>query len=85
MITISAFKWVPEFAQGQVRDLRARWALEGAAPKIPASRLSRSGFAPLPTGPNSHSHIRACTTRRAAAATRKAGPGRSTSWNAIFL
>src|SRR5262249_46345387 len=27
MITISAFKWVPEFAQGQVRDLRARWAL----------------------------------------------------------
>src|SRR5580704_7146107 len=28
MITISAFKWVPEFAQGQVRDLRARWALE---------------------------------------------------------
>ena len=30
MITISAFKWVPEFAQGQVRDLRARWALEEA-------------------------------------------------------
>ena len=29
MITISAFKWVP-FAQGQVRDLRARWALEEA-------------------------------------------------------
>src|SRR5271165_3322786 len=28
MITISAFKWVPEFARGQVRDLRARWALE---------------------------------------------------------
>src|SRR5262249_41908613 len=24
MITISAFKWVPEFAHGQVRDLRAR-------------------------------------------------------------
>ena len=23
MMTISAFKWVPEFAQGQVRDLRA--------------------------------------------------------------
>src|SRR5216117_1143445 len=31
MITISAFKWVPEFAQGQVRDLRVRWALEEAA------------------------------------------------------
>ncbi|HWE06737.1 MAG TPA: glutathione S-transferase family protein [Rhizomicrobium sp.] len=30
MITISAFKWVPEFAQGKVRDLRARWALEEA-------------------------------------------------------
>jgi glutathione S-transferase len=30
MITISAFKWVPEFAQGLVRDLRVRWALEEA-------------------------------------------------------
>jgi glutathione S-transferase len=30
MITISAFKWVPEFAYGQVRDLRVRWALEEA-------------------------------------------------------
>jgi glutathione S-transferase len=30
MITISAFRWVPDFAQGQVRDLRARWALEEA-------------------------------------------------------
>lgn len=30
MITISAFKWVPDFAQGQVRDLRVRWALEEA-------------------------------------------------------
>ena len=30
MITISAFKWVPEIARGQVRDLRARWALEEA-------------------------------------------------------
>jgi glutathione S-transferase len=29
-ITVSAFKWVPDFAQGQVRDLRARWALEEA-------------------------------------------------------
>jgi glutathione S-transferase len=31
MITISAFKWVPDFARGQVRDLRARWALEEAS------------------------------------------------------
>ena len=30
MITISAFRSVPEFAQGIVRDLRARWALEEA-------------------------------------------------------
>ncbi len=30
MITISAYKGVPEFAQGQVRDLRVRWALEEA-------------------------------------------------------
>src|SRR5579862_8304450 len=30
MITISAFRWVPKFAQGQVRDLRVRWALEEA-------------------------------------------------------
>jgi glutathione S-transferase len=30
MITISAFSWVPPFAQGQVRDLRVRWALEEA-------------------------------------------------------
>lgn len=27
---ITAFRWVPEFAQGVVRDLRARWALEEA-------------------------------------------------------
>jgi len=30
MITISAFRRVPDFAKGQVRDLRARWALEEA-------------------------------------------------------
>jgi glutathione S-transferase len=29
-ITITTFKWVPPFAQGLVRDLRARWALEEA-------------------------------------------------------
>ena len=28
MITITAFKWVPPLAQGLVRDLRVRWALE---------------------------------------------------------
>ena len=30
MITISAFRSVPDAAKGQVRDLRARWALEEA-------------------------------------------------------
>lgn len=27
---VSAFRWVPDFAQGLVRDLRVRWALEEA-------------------------------------------------------
>ncbi|MCE9657273.1 MAG: glutathione S-transferase family protein [Burkholderiales bacterium] len=31
MIRLSAFRWVPPFAQGLVRDLRVRWALEEAA------------------------------------------------------
>jgi glutathione S-transferase len=30
MITVSAFRMVPPFAQGLVRDLRVRWALEEA-------------------------------------------------------
>lgn len=30
MIQVTAFKWVPSFAQGSVRDLRVRWALEEA-------------------------------------------------------
>lgn len=30
MITVTAFKWVPPFAQGLVRDLRVRWALQEA-------------------------------------------------------
>ena len=29
-IQVSAFRWVPPFAQGHVRDLRVRWALEEA-------------------------------------------------------
>jgi glutathione S-transferase len=31
MIKLYAFRWVPPFAQGLVRDLRVRWALEEAA------------------------------------------------------
>lgn len=30
MITVSAFRWVPDFARGLVCDLRVRWALEEA-------------------------------------------------------
>jgi glutathione S-transferase len=30
MITLSAFRWVPPLAQGLVRDVRVRWALEEA-------------------------------------------------------
>lgn len=42
MITISAFKWVPDFARGHVRDLRVRWALEEAG--LPyRSRLLEQG------------------------------------------
>lgn len=29
-IEVTGFRWVPEFAQGLVRDLRVRWALEEA-------------------------------------------------------
>ncbi len=30
MIKLYAFRWVPDFARGHVRDLRVRWALEEA-------------------------------------------------------
>jgi glutathione S-transferase len=42
MITITAFRWVPPFAQGQVRDLRVRWALEEAGLAY-RTRLLRAG------------------------------------------
>ena len=29
-VRVSTFNWVPDFARGQVRDLRVRWALEEA-------------------------------------------------------
>ena len=42
MITISAFEWAPDFARGQVKDLRVRWALEEAG--LPyRTRLLRLG------------------------------------------
>lgn len=48
MITVSAFRWVPDFARGQVRDLRVRWALEEAG--LPyRTRLLEQGEQNLPT------------------------------------
>src|SRR3954470_15608227 len=40
-IEITAFQWVPEFAQVVVRDLRAGWALEQAALAYRPRRLSQ--------------------------------------------
>jgi glutathione S-transferase len=42
MITVSAFRWVPPVARGQVRDLRVRWALEEAGLSY-RSRLLEQG------------------------------------------
>ena len=59
-VTITAFDWVPDFAQGLVRDLRVRWALEEVgqpydvrylslgAQKEPAHR-ARQPFGQVPT------------------------------------
>ena len=38
-VRISAFNWVPPFAQGQVRDLRPRWALEEAGMSYAVRKL----------------------------------------------
>ena len=46
-VRISAFKWVPPFAQGYVRDLRARWALEEAG--MPYAVLKLDAAAERPT------------------------------------
>ncbi|MGP1352567.1 MAG: glutathione S-transferase family protein [Parasphingopyxis sp.] len=54
-ITITAFKWVPEFAQGYVRDLRPRWAcheigLDYAEQLIESDPKPESYFAEQPWG-----------------------------------
>jgi glutathione S-transferase len=38
---VSAFRWVPPFAQGHVRDLRVRWALEEAGIPYEATLIGR--------------------------------------------
>lgn len=57
-IEITAFAWVPPFAQGIVRDLRVRWALEeiGLAYRVrllgmerPADYLKQQPFDQVPT------------------------------------
>jgi glutathione S-transferase len=40
-IQVSAFRWVPPFAQGFVRDLRVRWALEEAGLPYEATLIDR--------------------------------------------
>jgi glutathione S-transferase len=44
-IEITAFQWVPPFASGLVRDLRARWALEEAGKPY---RVRLLGFQQMP-------------------------------------
>jgi glutathione S-transferase len=39
--TVSAFRWVPPFAQGLVRDLRVRWALEEAGTEYEERLIGR--------------------------------------------
>jgi glutathione S-transferase len=46
VIQVSAFKWVPPFAQGHVRDLRVRWALEEAGLPYEAILLDPRGERP---------------------------------------
>jgi glutathione S-transferase len=59
MITVTAYKWVPPFAQGLVRDFRARWALEeiglpyrvnliGHPDRLSPDHLAKQPFAQIP-------------------------------------
>ena len=45
-VRISAFQWVPPFAQGHVRDLRARWALEEAGVPYAVRKLDAAAERP---------------------------------------
>ena len=46
-VRISAFNWVPPFAQGQVRDLRPRWALEEAGISYAVRKLDATAARPV--------------------------------------
>src|SRR5688572_20282506 len=58
MITISAFRWVPPFARGQVRDLRVRWALEEA--DLPYWTRRRRGLLVVRSGGFAHGRALIC-------------------------
>jgi len=45
-VRISAFKWVPSFAKGHVRDLRPRWALEEAGIPYAVRKLDAAAERP---------------------------------------
>jgi glutathione S-transferase len=45
MIRVSAFRWVPPFARGLVRDLRVRWALEEAGQRYETRLVGREDLA----------------------------------------
>jgi glutathione S-transferase len=62
-VEISAFRWVPPFAQGLVRDLRVRWALEEAGmdyrvrlldQQRPADYLAEQPFDQVPCFKDGH-------------------------------
>lgn len=59
-IELTGYNWVPDFAKGHVRDIRARWALEeagidyrmrlfNASEERPADYLKEQPFAQVPT------------------------------------
>ena len=65
-IEITAFKWVPPFAEGLVRDLRVRWALEEIgldyrvrllSQKRPSEYLLEQPFDQVPTFRDGDVHI----------------------------
>jgi glutathione S-transferase len=45
-VRISAFNWVPPFAQGHVRDLRPRWAFEEAGISYAVRKLDATTARP---------------------------------------
>jgi glutathione S-transferase len=88
-ITITAYDWVPDFAQGFVRDLRLRWALEEAGfpyeveilaqgTQTAPANLARQPFGQIPTltvGQQTMFESGACVWRIAEASDKLLPPG----------